>query len=60
MKRYMVVVGSQSGHAYFGATVVDTTKPQMINGKLEFQSICECFDTLDAEKIALALNKLEP
>lgn len=54
-QRYQVVRESQSGHCCFVATVVDTTKPsKWMNG--EYESVCECFNVKDAEKIAQALN----
>lgn len=58
-KRYKVVPGSQSRHCCFEATVVDTTKPVMINDEHyngEFEPVCECFWPEDAEMIANALN----
>ena len=53
--RYRVVEGSQSYHCCFEATVVDTTSPAFKEG--EFESMCECFDRVMADKIAAALNK---
>lgn len=57
--RYIVVKGSQTGHCCFDATVVDTTRPEMIGGKQyqgQFEPVCECFETSDADRIAAALN----
>lgn len=59
-ERYKVVDGSQSYHCCFVATVVDTTRPVIINGEQyegQFEAVCECFEDEDAEKIAAALNK---
>lgn len=59
--RYQVVQGSQSCHCCFDATVVDTTKKVIINGKWyngQYESVCECFDEEQARKIAEALNAL--
>ncbi len=58
-ERYKVVDGSQSAHCCFGATVVDTTRPTIIGRKHyndEFESICECWERSDADRIAAALN----
>jgi hypothetical protein len=46
--RYRVLAKSKSHHCCFEATVVDTE-----NGN---DNICECFDSYQAEEIALALN----
>lgn len=57
--RYKAVNGSQSAHCCFEATVVDTTKPVMIGGKHykgQFEPVCECFDSEDAERIVAAMN----
>jgi len=59
--RYEARKGSQSAHCCFEATVVDTTKPDMIGGKQyedHCEIICECFSMEDAEKIAKALNEV--
>lgn len=58
--RYKIVDGSQSGHCCFEATVVDTTKPVMLNGEHyenQYDPVCECLDLADAEMIAAALNR---
>jgi hypothetical protein len=55
-----VVNGSQSCHCCFEFTVVDKTKPVMINGEHyenRFEPLCECFDQDEAEQIADALNR---
>lgn len=53
--RYQVIPESQSGHCCFVATVVDTAKPlEWPNG--EFEIVCECFTTGQAESVARALN----
>lgn len=65
MSRYEVRDGSQSGHCCFESTVVDTEEPSMANGEQldddddnpRFDSVCECFNKDDAEKIAVALNQ---
>lgn len=57
--KYKVVGGSQSAHCCFEATVIDTTKPEMIGDKHynnEYVAICECFEVTDAEDIVNALN----
>lgn len=62
--RYAIYEGSQSGHCCFDATVVDTTKPHIIGGKhykgsdgqYHYETVCECFDREDAERICAALN----
>lgn len=57
--RFKIVEGSQSGHCCFGLTIVDTTRPKMIGGKQyrdEFESVCECFEDVDASMIVAALN----
>lgn len=67
MSRYKTVIGSQSWHCCFEVTVVDTQKPFMIggermfddNGNPKFESVCECFDVQDAEKICMALNMMD-
>lgn len=51
--RFKVIEGSESAHCCFAATVVDTTKPSMVDG---FETICECFDLADAEIVCAALN----
>jgi hypothetical protein len=53
------VEGSQSSHCCFEATVVDTQRPCMIQGKQyngQFEAVCECFEVADANMIAKALN----
>jgi hypothetical protein len=71
MSRYAVYKGSQSAHCCFEATVVDTTKPDIIGGKhyrdsderggqYHYEAICECFEMADAERICAALNEAEP
>lgn len=62
--RYAIHDGSQSGSGFFEATVVDTTKPEIVNGKhyqgrdgqYHYESVCECFDREDAKRICDALN----
>lgn len=62
---YQVYKGSQSGHCCFEATVVDTTKPQILGGKhyqdssgqYQYDAICECFGVDDAQRICDAMNK---
>lgn len=63
INRYQVRYGSQSGHCCFEATVVDTTRPEIIGGKQyvdhrgpHFYEVCECLVREDAERIADALN----
>jgi hypothetical protein len=56
---YKVVAESQSVHCCFSHTVVDTTKPVMINGEHfngQYESVCECFKEEDAILVCAALN----
>lgn len=53
-KRYKVVIGSQTAHCCFDATVVDTSEPTGFGG--QFNPVCECFEVKDAERICAALN----
>ena len=67
--RYQIFRGSQSLHCCFDATVVDTTKPIIISGehykdtgeecRYHYESVCECFEMKDANRICAALNALE-
>lgn len=57
--RYIVFEKSQSGHCCFQATVVDMLRPEYndSSGKLLwYNSVCECFEIDDANRIAAALN----
>lgn len=63
MSRYKVVEGSQSAHCCFDATVVDTSKPTIINGEpycpdgvQQYEAVCEAFYEADAALICEALN----
>jgi hypothetical protein len=64
--RYAIYDGSQSSHCCFVATVVDTTKPTIFNGihykdssgQFQYESVCECFELDDAEKVCKALNDM--
>lgn len=66
--RWRVVPYSQSGHCCFEATVVDTTKPEMIGGEryigpegyIHYDPICETYSVAEAVQIANALNAKEP
>jgi len=66
MERFKVLAGSASEHCCFEATVVDTSKPTMMGGKhyvnsegkLDYETVCECFDIDDANEIAKALNAM--
>ncbi len=50
----------------FKATVVDTTKPEIIggehyrdeDGQLHYKTICECFSVEHAELVCKALNEM--
>ncbi|MNL08041.1 hypothetical protein D3C87_1287450 [compost metagenome] len=53
--RYQVVDGSESAHCCFEATVVDTHTPHPVY-RDQHAWVCECFERVDAEKIASALN----
>ena len=63
-ERYTILKESKSGHCCFQATVMDTTKPDIIggehymdeNGDLHYKTVCECFEIEDAEVVAKALN----
>ena len=52
LKRYQVVKGSESGHRWFAATVIDTEKEAL--GCPIWA--CECFDLSRAHVIADAMN----
>ena len=62
--RYQIFNGSKSAHCCFYATVVDTTKPEIIggqhykgsDGQLHYETLCECFSMEDAQLICDALN----
>lgn len=54
-ERYAVVLGSQTAHCCFEATVVDTHERSSIFPD-QFIPICECFNVEDAQLIANALN----
>lgn len=47
MARFQVLSGSRSWHCCFEATVVDAETDE---------SICECFERSDADRIADAMN----
>lgn len=63
-KRYAIYGGSQSMHCCFEATVVDTSKPDIVSGKhyqgsdgqYHYEPVCECFTMDDAIKVCAALN----
>jgi hypothetical protein len=66
MARYAIYKGSQSANG-FSATVVDTTKPDIIGGKhyqdkrtgqFHYDAVCECFSDEDAALVCKALNAL--
>lgn len=65
--RYTIFNGSMSSHCCFEATVIDTTKPDIINGEhykgtdgqYHYESVCECFNMEDAKRICDALNRSE-
>lgn len=69
MARYAIYNGSQSAHCCFEATVVDTTKPDIIcgehykdsgpDGQYHYEAVCECFSVEDAELVCKALNALD-
>lgn len=62
--RYQIFNGSKSAHCCFDATVIDTTKPEIIggqhyrdsDGRLHYETVCECFSMKDAQLICDALN----
>lgn len=61
--RFLKINESQSAHCCFEYTVVDTTKPYIINGeqyKGRFESVCECFEEEHAQLICDALNSYHP
>ena len=43
-------------HCCFEYTVVDTEDPMMIGDKVDYATVCECFDDESADKITNALN----
>ena len=62
MNRYIIYAGSKSAHCCFYATVMDSTKPEIIGGKhyedeggKHYETVCECFSIEDAELICAAL-----
>jgi len=64
--RFKVIDRSVSCHCCFSATVVDTSKPDLMangeqftdaNGGLMFETVCESFDDDAAEMICDSLNK---
>ncbi len=66
--RYAIYRGSQSRHCCFEATVVDTSRPQIIGGKhyrdepdgqFHYEAVCEGFDEEQAEMVCRALNAME-
>jgi hypothetical protein len=67
MERYAIYNGSQSCHCCFEATVVDMTKPIIIDGEhykdngpdgqYHYQAVCECFCLAQAELVCKALNE---
>lgn len=64
MDRYIIYNGSKSAHCCFEATVMDSTKPEIIGGEhyeddggKHYETVCECFDMKDAMLICEALNK---
>lgn len=51
MSRYIIYEGSKSGHCCFKATVMDSTKPEIIDGEC-YETICaECFNMGYAELV---------
>ena len=62
--RFIIYPGSKSCHCCFEATVMDSTKPERIGGKIykdskgrkHYETICECFSMEDAVRVAAALN----
>jgi len=64
--RYVIYKGSSTGHCCFEATVMDSTKPTIIDGERREDSggkrywpVCECLDMEDALRVAEALNAME-
>lgn len=65
-KRYIIMESSKSAHCCFEATVMDSTKPEMIHGKhyegvegKHYETICECFNIKEAQLVCDALNLKE-
>lgn len=59
--RYRVIAESVSNHCCFSFTVVEVTPHHPDTYQIEtygysFNSVCECFDDVDAENICDALN----
>jgi len=50
MKRFIVKLGSETGHCCFEATVIDT------GVESRYGNVCECLCEEDAQHIAKALN----
>lgn len=66
MDRYIIYKGSKSAHCCFEATVMDSTRPEIIGGEhyedeggKHYETVCECFEMEDAELVCRALNALE-
>lgn len=59
MPRYQVVPDSVSSHCCFRATVIDSKSPSKFYPGL-YETVCECFSLEDANKVADALNAVEP
>lgn len=66
MGRYIIYEGSKSARCCFEATVMDSTKPEIIGGKhyedyggKHYETVCECFSIEDAKLVCNALNALE-
>lgn len=64
--RYAIYNGSITAHCCFKFTVVDTTKPEIIDGKHysdeggpHYEAVCECFTRESAELVCAALNAKE-
>jgi len=58
-QRFQMVKGSQSCHCCFEFTIVDMTRPVIINGEHyenQFEPVCECFEEDAARQVVDALN----
>ncbi len=65
-ERYIIYNGSKPSHCCFKATVMDSTRPEIIGGEhyedeggKHYETVCECFEMSEAVRIAKALNDLE-
>jgi hypothetical protein len=59
--RFIIEKGSASSHCCFDWTVLDTARPSIIGDEqVGFESVCECFEREDADRVVAALNAMDP